>query len=417
MPKMVMFFICILSCAIQASDLDQNLRQLFFTHGVRPLQSYKSPTPHLVKLGKKLFADPILSGNKNISCQTCHHPDHGTSDKLPLSIGEGGEGTASGRSMGQGHIIPRNSPALWNLAKAPNMFWDARVERDPVTGALFTPEAKLNGLNPELKQYTAQLDSALAAQAMFPPSSAEEMSGAPGSNEIANAKTNVAKWQGLSARVVADSNYRDLLALAYPDVALSQINFAHLARAIAEFEKENFQATRTPLDLFLAGDASAMNDKQKLGALFFVTKGKCIECHHGPLLSDFKTHAIGMPQIGPGKDQAHDDLGRMHVTGNFADRYAFRTPPLRNVIISGPWGHAGSFRDMRDLILHYFHPQRTLHHYTPDNQGLPYKLVEQLENKQARFQSMDPRVMVGLDMSQEEFEGLHDFLVFALSDY
>lgn len=399
-----------------AGEFERNLRELFSSHGVYPLTTYKSPYPAQVKLGEKLFSDPILSGNKNISCQTCHHPDHGTSDRLPLSIGEGGQGLGPARALEHGKIIPRNSPALWNLASAKSLFWDGRVSRDKLTGELATPEPKLNGAKPELAQYAALLDSALAAQAMFPPTSAEEMAGQFGSNEIADAEDNVEKWRALTARVTSQADYAAMLAQAYPGVELKDFNFAHLARAIAEFEKENFQATRTPLDLFLAGDDTSMDDKQKAGALFFLTKGKCIECHHGQLLSDFKTHAIGFPQIGPGKTSTGDDLGRMHATGHFGDRYAFRTPPLRNVILSGPWGHNGAFRDMRDLILHYFHPPRSYHSYNFDNSGLPYQLTEEQTNKKKRFANIDALIAPGFMMNQEDFGGLHDFLVFALTE-
>ncbi len=416
MKGQIFFFALVLSTIASADDFDAALRRMFADHGVRPLKQYRSDRPALVELGKKLFSDPILSGNRNISCQTCHHPDTGSGDALPLPIGEGGIGEGMQRQMGSGRIIARNAPPLWNLAQAPRLFWDGRVSYDSLSKSFITPEPKLNGVNPALPHYTAILDGALAAQAMFPPTSHDEMSGLPGENEIADAPDNISKWQRLTARVVADDHYRGLLQAAYPQTTWSDFNFAHLARAIAEFEKVEFQAYRTGLDLFLQGDNSAMSEKEKRGAHFFMTTAKCIACHHGPLLSDFKFHAIGLPQLGPGKDANHDDLGRMHVTQDPFDRYAFRTPPLRNVIKTAPWGHAGAFRDMRDLILHYFHPQRTFHHYTPDHSGAPYVLLHETQFNPQRFFSLDERVKVGFAMGQEEFAQLHDFIVFSLTD-
>jgi len=72
-------------------------------------------------------------------------------------------------------------------------------------------------------------------------------------------------------------------------------------------------------------------------------------------------------QIGPGAGDGpdgRDDFGRMRVTGVAADRYAFRTPPLRNVALTGPWGHDGAFTDLRGFVDHYSESDIKLHAFT-----------------------------------------------------
>lgn len=397
-------------------DLDRRILELFQDHEIKPLELYKTHNQALVVLGEKLFSDNRLSGNKNISCQSCHHPEHGAGDGLPLSVGEGGEGIGPRRQMGSGQIIPRHAPALWNLAKANVLFWDGRVSWDPIKKVLLTPEPQLNGQNPALKEYAGQLNSALAAQAMFPPTSHAEMLGTPGSNEVSAKKSNQEIWEALTARVTSDDNYQDLLNRAFPTTPLHKINFAHLAQALAEFQSVTFQAISTPLDRYLRGERSAMTEAEKRGALFFLTKGKCVQCHLGPQLSDFRFHVIAFPQLGPGKDESHDDLGRMMVTGDFKDRYAFRTPPLRNIIKTAPWGHSGAFTDLREMILHYHNPMRTFRFYTPAQEGLPYRLEHERTKNPDRWQSLDARVRTGFVMNQQDFSDLHDFLMHALTE-
>jgi len=79
-------------------------------------------------------------------------------------------------------------------------------------------------------------------------------------------------------------------------------------------------------------------------------------CHNGPAFSDNRFHNVALPQLGPGEGDGadgRDDCGRMRVTGNAAEQYAFRTTPLRNVELTGPWGHAGQFATLRAFVDHY----------------------------------------------------------------
>jgi len=96
------------------------------------------PAPAKVELGRMLFFDKILGGNKNIACATCHHPRHATSDGTALGFGEGASGLGPKRHPGTTlatavpERVPRNATALWNLGarEYTRMFDDGRVEVD-----------------------------------------------------------------------------------------------------------------------------------------------------------------------------------------------------------------------------------------------------------------------------------------------
>ncbi len=363
-------------------DIDRALIDALGRAGIRPPDGAGPALPGdaansaMVALGEALFYDPVLSGDQNISCATCHHPAAGTGDGLPLSIGAGGVGTASARVFGSGTHAGRNAPHLFALAGPGGRlsFWDGRVQRDPTTGALSTPEARLNGSAPDLASIAQQLTSATAAQALFPLVSNEEMRGQPG-NEIRDAADNATAWSRLVERLVGTANgtsggsssYRALFAAAYPEVAqYDDFHIGHVGRAIAAFEFSAFRRGgpnpgafgAAAFDRYVAGDREALTFEEKRGALtFFGRRGACARCHRGPELSDFRFHSIAAPQIGPGPAGAGgDDLGRFAVTGNAADVYTFKTPSLRNVELTAPYTHSGAYASLEALLRHYGDP-------------------------------------------------------------
>lgn len=162
-----------------------------------------------VALGRALFFDKELSGNRNISCATCHHPTLATGDGLPLSVGEGASGLGPARTP-LSPLIARHAPTLVAVGAADlrRLFWDGRVARDPATGALTTPVAALNGTSPTRPDLAGPLGSALAAQAMFPPTSPDEMRGQPGENELADAANEEAVWAAIMVRLVGSVQAR-----------------------------------------------------------------------------------------------------------------------------------------------------------------------------------------------------------------
>ncbi|MEN8145597.1 MAG: cytochrome c peroxidase [Gemmatimonadota bacterium] len=348
-----------------------------------------------VELGRLLFFDKILSGNKNISCATCHHPAQATSDGLALGIGEGASGLGPDRRPGDTEStavharIPRNSPALFNVGAAEftRMFHDGRVETDPneyFEGGFVTPA--------RWKLKTG-LENVLAAQAMFPVTSQHEMAGQKGENSISEAVTlaNVAGkggvWEQLGGRLQASSGYVERFQAAFPDQVLEagDITYVLAANAIAAFETEAFRSDDSPYDEFLRGESNSLSSEAKRGMDLFYGKAQCSSCHSGKFQTDHDFHAIAMPQIGPGKADGNsanyrtgsgehavlEDFGRGRETVRPEDNFKFRTPSLRNVELTGPWGHSGAYADLEAVVRHHLDPVASLERYELDDGLLP----------------------------------------------
>jgi len=411
--------------ALAAPDLGRaggaaDLREAFRAAGIRTPSRPSKASDAMVTLGKALFYDKILSGNRNISCGTCHHPTHHTGDALALGIGQGGIGLGPIRMLAFGSIIPRNSPGVFNLGvrEAHTLFWDGRVRRDPATGEMQTPEPALNGPSPSRPDLASPLDTALAAQAMFPVTSADEMRGAPGSNEIADAPTNEMVWDRLTERLTAIAEYRKLFHDAFPSVTASDLRFSHAARAMAAFETAAWTALSTPLDAFLLGKDSALGAGARAGAELFVGRGRCTTCHSGPLMSDLAFHSLAAPQLGPGK-AGGDDTGRALISGIATDAYRFRTPPLRNVCLTGPWLHSGAYSKIESVVRHHADPASALAAYDAsevDRQDVMETLDRDPARNEARAASVEVAHTPPGGLTSDEIRAIASFLCDALTD-
>lgn len=314
---------------------------------------YNSVNLEEAKLGQLLFWDPILSGNRNISCGTCHHPKFGTGDGVSLSFGDGGMGLGPERRIDPENPpeqrIPRNAPALFNLGakEFTVMFHDGRLEAD---------SNRPSGLRTPLEdEMVMGFDNVLSAQTMFPVLSADEMAGHYSENEISRAVRqgrltgSGGAWDLIAKRVASLPAYTDAFRALDPEIAAGRaIDFTDISNAIAAFIAHEWRSDTSPFDAYLNGTPLPVD--AQMGADLFYGEAKCADCHAGPFLTDHDFHAMGDPQIGPGKaarfENHSQDTGRMRVTGNAADAYAFRTPSLRNVTKTGPWGHAGATRDL-----------------------------------------------------------------------
>ncbi|HSQ28900.1 MAG TPA: cytochrome c peroxidase [Gemmatimonadaceae bacterium] len=341
----------------------QLVRQLAAARGIVPLPSPPPVRPALAKLGQALAFDKILSGNRNIACTTCHLPKFETGDGKSLAVGEGGVGLGPPREHPDGVFIPRNAPSFFNLYAMRHLFWDGRVQID-AQHRFHTPAGAQ--LTPEMQQVLEY--GPVSALGMFPVTSRIEMRGAPGTDlgDLADDDfTGI--WAGLMKRLGAIPEYRALFEAAYPGTRFEDMTFAHASNAIGAFITAQFSFRNTPWDRFLNGDDGALTAPQLAGAQTFLTL-KCSTCHNGVMLSDEQFHNVAIPQIGPGEGNGastHDDFGRMNVTGDPADLYRFRTSPLRNVELTGPYGHDGAFLSLRDFVAHYSESDQSLATYDP----------------------------------------------------
>lgn len=272
-------------------------------------------TPLKVELGRLLFFDPILSGNKDVACATCHHPSNGYAESLDISIGVNGHGFGSKRAFKQPNDIPftkRNSPTVINTAfngiknrknykpeEAP-MFWDLRQK-------------------------------SLEGQALEPLKAMEEMKGRNYTAEEIIPEI-VRRLQNIP-------EYRKLFAEAFE--AQGAISSENIAKAISAFER-TILTNNSRFDQYMRGDDSAISLSEKDGFEQFIKSG-CGNCHNGPMFSDFKVHILGVP---PNPKLEAPDKG-------LDSTYAFRTPTLRNLRFTFPYMHNGSLNSLQRVLEFY----------------------------------------------------------------
>jgi cytochrome c peroxidase len=326
---------------------------------------YRPPRIEEARLGQLLFYDPILSGNRSVACATCHHPAFGTGDGLSLGLGDGGIGLGPDRVPDPDNMpeqrIPRNAPGLFNLGarEFTVLFHDGRIEVDPDrNGGLRTP------LGSEMTQGFSTL---LSAQTMFPVLSPDEMAGHYGENDVSQAVRQGiitgagGAWDIIARRVADIPAYADAFVSVYPHIDGPQdIHFTDISDAVAVFMEHEWRSDSSPFDAYLRGQGELPPQAQAGLDLFYGDAG-CAACHSGPFQTDHGFHAMGAPQLGPGKAERFEsharDVGRIRVTGQADDAYAFRTPSLRNVALTGPWGHAGGHDSLDGFLRHHADPR------------------------------------------------------------
>ncbi|MEX0314862.1 MAG: cytochrome-c peroxidase [Allomuricauda sp.] len=271
-------------------------------------------------LGKLLFYDPILSGNKDVSCATCHHPDMGYAEFLDISMGTNAKGLGSNRKFNQPNDIPfvkRNAQTILNTAfnglevhkpyvpEDATMFWDDRTK-------------------------------SLEKQALEPIKALEEMRG-----------RNFKEGEILEVVIERLRNipeYQTLFADAFNEP--ESVTIENLGRAIATFER-TLVTNNSRFDQYIRGDSKAISIGEKDGFELFKKVG-CINCHSGPMFSDYKMHVLGVPE-NPKLPQI--DFGAADIGSK--DSFAFRTPTLRNLRFTAPYMHNGNFMSLRRVLEFY----------------------------------------------------------------
>ena len=402
-------------------DLDRALRAVIAQHDLSPYpgRDIKEAESELTRLGRDLFFDPILSGDQNISCGTCHHPEFAMTDGRVLPIGAGGQGLGENRAfrklihlqedLGEGMtvinpfvdvFIPRNSPTIINSALLGKQFWDGRVELKTEAEAVGTLEDAINDLD---------LTDPLTAQVLFPITSQHEMAGVT----LGEFSPMVIRLI-LLERLRANQEYAGRFAAVFDSPT---ITLRRLAEAVAAFERQLI-FTESPWDDYLAGDTAALSVEQKRGALLFfgaLNRGvNCASCHSGDLFSDQKFHNLLVPQLGPGKDNGidgSDDFGRANVSFDYRDQYRFRTPSLRNVELTPPYFHSGAYSSLEDVIWHHADPWRSNILYQPD-EHLPraFQGLVLAYDFERQAHSFSGRIGAGMPVSAAEAADLAAFL-------
>ena len=407
--------------SLSSSSLDVKLSSLINAHQINAIKTENSQSPEKVKLGQFLFFDKVLSGSKDMACATCHHPNTHSGDDLSLSIGVGGQGIGYTRVLGESRrLIPRNAPEIFNRG-APewrSMFWDGRVEIDSHGQKISPADEKLPA---------ALLDNVVAMQAMFPVTSRQEMRGRKGDMDITGKPNTLAAmgdtdfediWARVMARITAIPEYVDLFAKAYPNTSTDDLHFAHAANALAAFQIRSFAFEDSPWDLYLkkenvTQEESVLPTEAKEGAILFYGRAGCSSCHSGTLMTDQKYYNILVPQIGPGhRDSAGFDIGRARVTDKKEDAFAFRTPPLRNVAITGPWMHNGAYTSLKAVIKHHQNPLEMFQSYDVSQLDKSLEKTFRLTTSTILLmsQTFSPEINVVPDLNDQEMEQLVAFL-------
>jgi cytochrome c peroxidase len=282
-------------------------------------------------LGRMLFWDPLLSGPRDVSCATCHHPDHAWADARDLPLGTGSVGLGPQRTnMSNGAIPPvkRNAPTILNVA----LNGANGRGRGGRGRGLQTPTAALASVDPaRAPMFWDSRVRSLETQALEPLKAFDEMRGETYPTEVA--------VDSVVARLNAIPEYARLFNEAFGE-ATPAVTPVRLGQAIASFER-TLLAVNSPFDRFRAGDSTALNAQQRRGQQAFNRAG-CDNCHRGVMFSDFNEHAEGIKE---NPLVAEPDTG--------GSRFRFRTPSLRNVELTAPYMHNGVLATLEDVLRFY----------------------------------------------------------------
>jgi len=371
----------------------------------------------LADIGRLLFFDTVSGLNNDNNCSGCHSPTSGFGDTQSIAIG-----IDNNAIVGADRAGPRNqrrTPTVANTAFYPNLMWNSRFVSlsnnpfDNSAGFSFPPPEGLT---------LSYLPHLLVAQAFIPPTERVEMAGFSFLGDGFDIRNEVLR------RINNVAEYRRRFGKLFPSVRDGGlITFDMLGLAIAEFEFTLVFAD-APLDRFARGQRNALTDEQKQGALLFFGRARCVECHQvsGPsneMFSDFAPHVIGVPQIAPvagnvtfdGPAQ-NEDFGLEQVTGDSSDRYKFRTSPIRNVALQPTFFHNGAFTRLEDAVRHHLDVFASARNYSPAAAGVAPDLRASMGPIEPVLERVDPILATPIQLTDEEFTELVDFVRNGLLD-
>jgi cytochrome c peroxidase len=302
-------------------------------------------TPAKVELGRLLFWDPILSGEKDVACATCHHPAHGYSDGRDLALGVGATGFGAARrdqSDGRIPIVPRNSMTLLNVAY--NGLTESAPDRADPEAAPMLWDSRLRSLE---------------AQALDPIRTRNEMRG-DAYSEKAALDSVVARLDAIPAYV---ERFTEVFGGAKP------VSAENMAKAIAAFQR-TLVARESRFDHYVQGDEEALSALEKRG-MFLFTRVGCYRCHSGPMMSDFELHVLGV-----------DENPALGAPDQGSARFAFRTPTLRNLGFTAPYMHNGTKATLEDVVRFYGVPHSENPHVATDSLDADFPPIFPIEDDQ-----------------------------------
>ncbi|MGB0871272.1 MAG: cytochrome-c peroxidase [Flavobacteriales bacterium] len=263
--------------------------------------------PELIRLGKVLFNDPVLSGNNKRACASCHNP------KLAFADGK----AKSTHFSGNGEI-KRNSPGLLNSVFAKDFFHDLRAEslQSQADMVINNPDE----FNSDFKSIVSKLEKSEEYKTLF-------------ITQFGNQKYAITKHS--------------------------------ITKAIAAYIS-SLQSFNAPFDAYVRQESDEMSEEAKAGYNTFMSNGACATCHFAPTFAgllppfynDTESEILGVWQefdtINPVLDQ---DLGR-GVNGKIRselDIYirSFKTVTLRNINETGPYMHHGQFNSLEE-VMHFY---------------------------------------------------------------
>jgi len=275
-----------------------------------------------IELGNLLFFDPVLSIDSETACGTCHSEFWGMSDGLPLGVGNGA-GLPAGPPREGPNVSRRNSLSLFNLAFRESLFWDGRSD-----------SLQEQAIMPLLDENELNLDPDIAID-----------------------------------RLAAVPEYVELFAAAFPEDP--RVTSDNLAAALAAFQR-TFVSNRSLYDAYIKGHLGTLDDELIEGMFRFAEMG-CHDCHAPPL---FESEIFANRNI-PAIDGIEDE-GLAEITELPEDVGKFRTPSLRNAVVTEPYFHNGSVDTLADAVEHEL-----------GQSGLPFtdedvRLIERFINKALR---------------------------------
>ncbi len=385
----------------------------------------------LAELGRLVFFDPLSGLHGDNSCAGCHSPANGLGDTQSIAIGVDNNGvvgphrqwsaqSAEGAARHQQRLLSEDSCSTAASSRSRGI---PSTTRRASSFRLPEGTTRFPANDPEIQ-------TLLAAQGHIPPTELVEMAGFTGTaGTIAPRFDAFDDGEGTPVPLPDASGFRNepiravVLARfneipAYLDrfgqvfnggapFPRGGITFAMIGSALAEFEL-SMTFANAPIDRFARGESDALTPLEKRGALLFFGSARCVACHavggrSNEMFSDFENHVLGVPQIaphfgvgagnvvfdGPGEDE---DFGAEQVSGDPADRYAFRTSPLRNVAVQPAFFHNGAFTRLEDAIRHHLNAVRSARTYDPVEAGVDADLAERRGPTKPVLQRLDPLV-------------------------